>query len=93
MASQDLKDACYTIPIHPDHTKFLKFIWKNQLYKFLVIPNDLCCGPRKFTKLMKPPIATLRLDVHIISIYIDDLINVGLTLDEYVENVIALKSF
>ena len=42
---------------------------------------------------MKPPIATLRLDVHIISIYIDDLINVGLTLDEYVENVIALKSF
>ena len=42
---------------------------------------------------MKPPIATLRLDVHIISIYTDDLINVGLTLDEYVENVIALKSF
>ena len=42
---------------------------------------------------MKPPIATLRLDVHIISIYIDGLINVGLTLDEYVEHVIASKSF
>ena len=30
---------------------------------------------------MKPPIATLRLDGHIIPIYIDQLINVGLTLD------------
>ena len=38
---------------------------------------------------MKPPIATLRLDGHIITIYIDDLINVGLTFDECVENVIG----
>ena len=89
MASLDPKDIYYSLPIHPDHTKFLKFIWKNQLYKFLVLPNDLCCGPRKFTKLMKPPIATLRLDGHIITIYIDDLINVGLTFDECVENVIG----
>ena len=64
--------------IHPDHTKFLRFIWENQLYKFLVLPNGLCCGPRKFTKLMKPPIASLRIDGHIIEIYIDDLKSVGL---------------
>ena len=38
---------------------------------------------------MKLPIATLRLDGHIIATYIDDLINVGLTFDEFVENVIA----
>ena len=31
--------------------------------------------------------ATLRLDGHVIAIYIDDLINVGLTFDEGVENV------
>ena len=79
-----LKDAYYSVPIYPDHTKFLKFIWKNQLYKFLV-----CCGPRNSTKLMKPPIATLRLDGHIIATYIDDLINVGLIFDECVENVIT----
>ena len=94
LASVDLKDAYYSVPIHPDHDKFLKFIWKNQFYKFLVLPNGLCCGPRKFTKLMKPPIATLRLDGHIIAIYIDDLINVGLTFDECVENVItSIKLF
>ena len=81
VASLDLKHAYYSLPIRPDHTKILKFILKNQLYKFLVLPNGLCCDPRKFTKLMKPPIATLRLDGHIIAIYVDRLINVGLTFD------------
>ena len=38
---------------------------------------------------MKAPIAILRLDGHIIAIYVDDLINVGLTFDECVENLIA----
>ena len=34
---------------------------------------------------MKPPIATLRLDGHITLVYIDDLINIGLTFDESVK--------
>ena len=38
---------------------------------------------------MKPPIATLRLDGHFIAIYIDDLINVGLTYGAYVKNFLA----
>ena len=88
LASLDLEDAYYSIPIHQVHTKFLIFIWKNQLYKSLVVPNGLCCGPRKFKKMMKSPKCTLRLDGHIIVIYIDDLINVGLTFDECVENVV-----
>ena len=88
LASLDLEDAYYSIPIHQVHTKFLIFIWKNQLYKSLVLPNGLCCGPRKFKKMMKSPKCTLRLDGHIIVIYIDDLINVGLTFDECVENVV-----
>ena len=60
LASLELKHVYYSLPIYPDHTKILKFILKNQLYKFLVLPNGLCCDPRKFTKLMNPPIATLR---------------------------------
>ena len=89
LASLDLKNAYCPVPIHPDHTKFLNFIWKNQLYKFLVLPNGLSCGLRKFTKFMKPPITTLQLDGHIIAIYTDDRINVGLTFDECVENFIT----
>ena len=29
------------------------FIWKEKLSKFLDLPNSLCNGPIKFTKLMK----------------------------------------
>ena len=32
LASLNLKDAYYSVPIHPDKTKLLKSIWKNQLY-------------------------------------------------------------
>ena len=38
---------------------------------------------------MKPHIATLRLDGHIITIYIDDLLYLGLILDECVKNFIT----
>ena len=54
----------------------------NKSIKVLHGPDSLCCGPRKFIKLREPPIATLRLNGHILAIYIDDQINVELTLDE-----------
>ena len=41
-------------------------------------------------KLMKPPIATLRLNGHIIAVYINDLINIGFMFNECVKNVITL---
>ena len=39
---------------------------------------------------MKPPIATVRLDGHIISVYIDNLINTAVTLDECFDNIITV---
>ena len=41
MASADLKDAYYSVPIHQDHQKFLKCEWKGQLYQFTCLPNSL----------------------------------------------------
>ena len=32
MASVGLKDAFYTVPIHPDYQKFLKFKWQEHCY-------------------------------------------------------------
>ena len=52
-----------------------------------LFPNGLFCGPRKFTRLIKPPIPILRFDGHIIAIYTGELINVQLKFDECVENV------
>ena len=34
MTSVDPKDACYSISIAPEHHKYLKSIWKHQLYAF-----------------------------------------------------------
>ena len=50
--------------------------------KFVVLPNVLSSGPRKFTKLTKPPIALLRIEDVIVAIYIDDIIVIGDTYEE-----------
>ena len=47
-----------------------------------MLPNELSSGPRKFTKLTKPPIACLRIEGVIVAIYIDDIIVIGDTFEE-----------
>ena len=47
-----------------------------------MLPNGLSSGPRKFTKLTKPPIACLRTEGVIVAIYIDDIIVIGDTYEE-----------
>ena len=39
MASVDLKDAFYTVAIHPDHQKFLTFKLQGHCYTFSGMPN------------------------------------------------------
>ena len=60
MASTDLKDAYYTVPVEKEHRKFLRFEWEGQLWQFNCMPNGLALAPRKFTKRMKPVFTTLR---------------------------------
>jgi hypothetical protein len=59
MASIDLQDAYYLLPIHKDHQKFLKFKFKGTLYQYTCLPNGLSGAPRIFTKLLKPVYSTL----------------------------------
>ena len=81
MAKIDIKDAFYSIPILPEHQKFLKFSLQRKLYKFTCLPNGLFSGPGKFTKLLKPPLAELRLDCLKIAAYIDNLITLAYSFD------------
>ena len=60
MASVDLNDAFYTIPVHKDHRKYLKFVWQNTLYQFQAMPNGYAEAMRIFTKMLKPPVSLLR---------------------------------
>ena len=71
-AKIDLKDAYYSVPIEKESRKFLRFTWKGNLYQFTCLPNGLACGPRQYTKLMKPVFSALRKEGHINVSYIDD---------------------
>ena len=73
MASLDLKDAYFSIPVHNTSTKYLKFQFQGQTYKFLALPQGFKDSPRVFTKIMKPVLAHLRLQGVNASIYIDDI--------------------
>jgi hypothetical protein len=72
MASIDLKDAYFSLPVHQNSQKYLKFVWQGVLYKFTCMPQGLACAPRPFTKLLKPVYAYLRSLGHVSSGYLDD---------------------
>ena len=89
VGSLDLTDAYYSMKIHPDFLNILKFFYKGTLYKYMAFQNGLCTCPRKFTKMMKPPLAFLKQCGDIISGYIDEHHLQGKTKQKYVANVIA----
>ena len=88
MASLDLKDAYYSIPIKASDRKYLRFIWKGEIYQFTCLPNGLSCAPRVFTKILKPALATLHSMGHISVAHIDDCYLQGQTYDKCVVNVL-----
>ena len=51
MASIDLKDAFYSIPIHPEHQKYLKFVVLSKIYQYTCMPNGYGPAMRSFTKV------------------------------------------
>ena len=72
MASVDLRDAYYTIPVNISHRKYLRFIWGQTLYEFTCLPNGLSPAPRMFTRVLKPIFAELASRGHTMFPYIDD---------------------
>ena len=72
MTSIDLIDTYLTLTIALIHQKFLKFVWKGQVYMYIVLPFGLTSAPRLFTKILKPIISFLRKQGHIIVCYLDD---------------------
>lgn len=87
LASVDLKDAYYSIPVAASDRKFLRFRWGKQLLQFTCLPNGLSEAPRKFTKVLKVPFASLRSRGHENSAYIDDSCLVAQTFSSCMQNV------
>ena len=59
MASIDLKDAFFSVPIHSTHQKCLKFTF-GELFQFTCVPNGYGPAMRVFTKISKVPFGHLR---------------------------------
>ena len=89
MASIDLADAYYTVPVALSDQKYLVFNFEGQLYKYLCLPNGLSSAPRIFTKLMKPVFPALRKKGHQIMGYLDDSFLMGNTSEECEKAVVA----
>ena len=41
MASVDLKDAFFSIPVHPEYQKYFKFYWKGNITSFKACQMDM----------------------------------------------------
>ena len=89
MASVDLQDAFYSVPVHPDSKKYLKFVWKSTTYVFNCMPNGYRDAMRVFTKILKPVFASLRERGHMSIIYVDDSFLQGDTQQECYDNIIS----
>jgi len=87
LASVDLKDAYFSIPVDKAHRCFLRFYWNKVLYQFTCLPNGLAEAPRKFTKILKVPFAWLRARGFENSAYIDDSCLVAESFDKCTDNV------
>ena len=72
LASIDIKDAFYSVPIHASHRKYLKFMWTGNSFQFKAMPNGYVDAMRVFTKLLKPVFSTLREMGYEFVIYVDD---------------------
>ena len=91
LAKIDLKDAFFSIPIHLNHKKFLRFIFKENTYQFNCLPFGLSSTPWVFTKTLKPALAILReRDVHLIA-YIDDILILEESRELILDHVIGMR--
>ncbi|XP_066586787.1 uncharacterized protein [Prorops nasuta] len=89
MASIDLQDAYFAVPVHKNSRKLLKFKFKEVLYQFTCLPFGLCSSPYVFTKLMKPVISHLRELGFLSVIYLDDILCIGESFEDCLRNVRA----
>ena len=60
LASLDIKDAFYTVPIYEQHKKYPKFLNTGIAYQFEVMLNGYLHAIRVFTKILKSPFSCLR---------------------------------
>ena len=71
VASIDLKDAFYSVPVHKNHQPYLTFFIEEYL-KFVCMPNGYGPAMQIFTKISKIPFSIFREKCFLSAVYVDD---------------------
>lgn len=87
LASIDLKDAYYLIPIRRSDRKYLRFMFQGNLFEFNCLPFGLNTAPYTFTKLLKPVVSYLRNQGYVSVNYLDDFLLLGDSVESCESNV------
>lgn len=82
MASIDLKDAYYSVPIAVEFRKFLCFEWRGKFFRFKAMPFGLTSAPRISTKLLTPVFSAFREEGFQGFAYVDDSFILGDSAEE-----------
>ena len=90
LASIDLKEAYYTIPISDEDQKYLCFQWEDKVYRFTCVPFGLSSAPWLFTKTLRPIFSKFHEEGHQGFGYIDDSFIVADSYEKCVESVQCL---
>lgn len=87
MATLDLKYAHYLVSIEKQSRKFLRFLYRSDLFEFTYLPFDLNVAPYVLTKLLKPVAACLT-DNGLASVFhLDDILIINKSYGSCVCNV------
>ena len=92
LASLDITNAFYPVPIYEPHIKYLKFMWLNKAYQFIVMPNEYVDAMRVFNKILKPPFCWLREQAFASVVYVDDTLLAEETYQECCDDIYATMS-
>ena len=87
LATIDLKDAYFSIPIFPRDRIFFRFLWDEKLYEFTCLPFGYSLAPRVFTKVLKPVMATLHCQGIRTITFIDDTLVIASSAEECFNNI------
>ena len=79
LTSLDLSKAFLHVPLSEEASRWLCFRWKGIAYSFKAMPFGLNISPLTFTKVMRIPVASIRVHGVRVTIYLDDLLLIAST--------------
>lgn len=87
LATLDLENAYFMIPVDEASSKYLRFIFQGQCFEFLCLPFGLNVAPYIFTKVLKPVVNHLRKRGLSSIIYLDDILLIASSRQKCLDNV------